>query len=246
MNRETLALVIAFSAGLLACSGGAGNDGTSNPGALGGAGGVVDTGGLVDTGGVVGAGGVVDTGGVLGTGGVQAGGSQATSCRICPAGLVCERNPPAVCDDPNWAEWPVPNSQVDVTAGAPNLESYTDNGDGTVTDNVTGLMWQQVVAATKYAWADAVAYCPTLTLAGHSDWRLPSVIELLSIVDLGQSDSPLVHTINPTYFPSTPSDDFWSASLLAGSSSNAWHVSFDDGSTNNDHVYYTNDVRCVR
>jgi hypothetical protein len=239
MNRGTLALAIAFSAGLLACGSGAGNDGTSNPGGLAGMGAVADTGGVVGAGGVVGTGGVVDTGGVVGT-------VEVTSCGTCSAGLVCERYPPAVCADPNWAEWPVPNSQVDVTAGAPNLESYTDNGDGTVTDNVTGLMWQQVVAATKYAWADAVAYCPTLTLAGHSDWRLPSVIELLSIVDLGQSDSPLVHTINPTYFPSTPSDDFWSASLLAGSSSNAWHVSFDDGSTNNDHVYYTNDVRCVR
>jgi hypothetical protein len=54
----------------------------------------------------------------------------------------------------------MPNSQVDVTAGAPNLESYTDNGDGTVTDNVTGLMWQQAVPATTYTWANAVAYCP--------------------------------------------------------------------------------------
>jgi hypothetical protein len=184
MNRGTLALAIAFSAGLLACSGGAHNNGTSN-----------------------------------------------TSCGTCPAGLA------------NWAEWPIPNSQVDVTAGAPNLESYTDNGDGTVTDNVTGLMWQQVVPATRYAGADAVAYCPTLTLAGHSDWRLPSVIELSSIVDLGQS-SP---SINSTYFPSTPSDwFFWSASPLAGSSSNAWYVGFFDGYTGFFDVSLTYYVRCVR
>ena len=68
----------------------------------------------------------------------------------------------------------MPNSQADVTAGAPNLESYTDNGDGTVTDNVTGLMWQQAVPTATYSWAGAVTYCSTLTLAGHSDWRLPS------------------------------------------------------------------------
>jgi len=98
---------------------------------------------------------------------------------------VCERYPPAACLDPTWAEWPMPSDQVDVTAGAPNLESYTDNGDGTVTDNVTGLMWQQVVSTTTYNWAQALAYCPKLTLAGHSDWRLPSRIELVSIVDLG-------------------------------------------------------------
>jgi len=214
MNRENLALAIAFSAGLLACGSGAGNNGTSN------------------------------TGGVVGTGGVQTGGSQATSCDTCSAGLVCERNPPAACADPNWAEWLVPNSQVDVTAGAPNLESYTDNGDGTVTDNVTGLMWQQAVPATKYAWADAVAYCPTLTLAGQSDWRLPSIVELSSIMDLGQS-SP---TINPTYFPSTPSDYFWSASpSLSLSSSGAWVVRFEDGCTGHYDVSGSyNNVRCVR
>jgi hypothetical protein len=203
MNLGTLALAVAFSAGLLACSSGAGNNGTSNPGGD---------------------------------------GSQATICGTCSAGLVCERNPPAACADPNWDEWPVPNSQVDVTAGAPNLESYTDNGDGTVTDNVTGLTWQQAVPVTRYIWADAVAYCPTLALAGHSDWRLPSIIELSSIVDLGQS-GPI---INPTYFPSIPSDFFWSASPLAGSSSSAWAVLFGDGFTDYGDVSGTLYVRCVR
>jgi hypothetical protein len=228
MNRENLALAIAFSAGLLACGSGAGNNGTSNTG---GRGGVGDTGG------------VVATGGVVGTGGVQTGGSQATRCGNCSAGLVCERNPPAACADPTWAEWPVPNSQVDVTAGAPNLESYTDNGDGTVTDNVTGLMWQQAVPTDTYTWAQALAYCPTLTVSGYGDWRLPSVIELSSIVDLGQSDP----SINPTYFPSTPSDLFWSASPLAGSSSFAWVVTFVYGSANHYHlVSMSSNVRCVR
>jgi hypothetical protein len=219
-----LALAIAFSAGLLACGSGAGNNGTSN------------TGGVVDTGGLVG------TSGVVGTGGAQTGGSQATSCGTCSAGLVCERNPPAVCADPNWAEWPVPNSQVDVSAGAPNLESYTDNGDGTVTDNVTGLMWQQAVPNDTYTWAQAVAYCPTLTLAGDSDWRLPSVIELSSIVDLGQLNA----SINSTYFPSTPLAHFWSASPLAGSSSDAWVVHFYFAFMVNYDVSFHACVRCVR
>jgi hypothetical protein len=131
---------------------------------------------------------------------------------------------------------------VDVTAGAPNLESYTDNGDGTVTDNVTGLMWQQVVPATKYAWAKAVSYCPALTLAGHSDWRLPSIIELVSIVDLGQSNP----SINSTYFPSTSWDWFWSASPSVGSSSVAWLVDFVHGYTLSDGVSSTEYIRCVR
>jgi hypothetical protein len=137
----------------------------------------------------------------------------------------------------------MPNDQVDVTAGAPNLESYTDNGDGTVTDNVTGLMWQQAVSTTRYTWAQAVAYCPTLSLAGHRDWRLPSRIELVSIVDLGVTSGA---TINATYFPSTPTSWFWSSSPLAGSSSYAWGVPFSSGDAGNGDVSFSFNVRCVR
>jgi hypothetical protein len=161
----------------------------------------------------------------------------------CSTGLVCERCPPAACANPTWAEWPMPNDQVDVTAGAPNLENYTDNGDYTVTDNLTGLMWQQTVPSGTYTWAQAVAYCPTLNLAGHSDWRLPSRIELVSIVDLGVSSGPM---INSTYFPSTPAYWFWSASPVAGSPSSAWSVAFFFGYTHDVDFTLTYNVRCVR
>jgi hypothetical protein len=137
----------------------------------------------------------------------------------------------------------MPNDQVDVTAGAPNLENYTDNGDYTVTDNLTGLMWQQTVPSGTYTWAQAVAYCPTLNLAGHSDWRLPSRIELVSIVDLGVSSGPM---INSTYFPSTPAYWFWSASPVAGSPSSAWSVAFFFGYTHDVDFTLTYNVRCVR
>jgi hypothetical protein len=137
----------------------------------------------------------------------------------------------------------MPNDQVDVTAGAPNLESYTDNKDGTVTDNLTGLMWQQTVPTGTYTWSQAVAFCPTLKLAGHSDWRLPSRIELVSIVDFGVTSGA---TINATYFPSTPAGWFWSSSPLAGSSSNAWYVSFNLGYTYYLDVSVSSNVRCVR
>jgi hypothetical protein len=138
----------------------------------------------------------------------------------------------------------MPNDQVDVTAGAPNLENYTDNGDGTVTDNLTGLMWQQTVPTGTYTWSQAVAYCPTLNLAGHSDWRLPSRIELVSIVDFGVSSGV---TINATYFPSTPAGWFWSSSPLGVSSSLAFYVSFNYGFTgSHGGVSSRIDVRCVR
>jgi len=62
-----------------------------------------------------------------------------------------------------------------------NQCSYTDNGDGTITDNVTGLMWQQN-PGTKMTWSQAVENLETFSLAGYADWRLPSIKELYSIV----------------------------------------------------------------
>ncbi len=59
--------------------------------------------------------------------------------------------------------------------------SYKDNGDGTVTDLNTGLMWEQTPAAGPVTWAEAQKYCEELKLAGHGDWRLPTLKELFSI-----------------------------------------------------------------
>ena len=110
------------------------------------------------------------------------------STAACGSGLVCERFAPASCADPSWAEWPVPPST--------SPTGYTDNGDGTVTDNTTGLMWEKTGANTPMTQPAAVTYCATMaTTGGHSDWRLPSKIELLSIVDYGRS-SP---SINPIF-----------------------------------------------
>jgi Protein of unknown function (DUF1566) len=61
--------------------------------------------------------------------------------------------------------------------------SYRVNGDGTVTDRVTGLMWQQGHNATRLGWYEARAACSALRLGGHNDWRLPSIRELYSIAD---------------------------------------------------------------
>ena len=64
--------------------------------------------------------------------------------------------------------------------------SYTDNGDGTVTDKVTGLMWQQVPVNEGFSYDDAAAYCESLELAGYDDWRIPTTKELFSISDFSQ------------------------------------------------------------
>ncbi len=65
--------------------------------------------------------------------------------------------------------------------------SFLDNGDGTITDLATGLMWQTADSQTGMDWEDALSYADNLNLAGHSDWRLPNAKELQSIVDYSRS-----------------------------------------------------------
>lgn len=58
--------------------------------------------------------------------------------------------------------------------GTPLPEAnFKDNGNGTVTDATTGLMWQQKDDGKTRNWEAAKAYCESLTLSGHSDWRAP-------------------------------------------------------------------------
>lgn len=61
-----------------------------------------------------------------------------------------------------------------------NVMSYTDNGDGTITDNVTGLMWQKD-PGEKMTWEEAAAMVKDFELAGYKDWRLPTIKELYSV-----------------------------------------------------------------
>jgi Protein of unknown function (DUF1566) len=138
-----------------------------------------------------------------------------------------------------WAAWRMPNSP---DAGLPNPASYTDNEDGTVTDDVTHLMWEKAVTGVPVDWAAAKQHCAALVFAGHCDWRLPSRIELLSIVDLSRA-APAIDPV----FPSTPQYPFWSSSAFYEGDKSAWIVQFADGHPGLSDVtaglYYS---RCVR
>jgi Protein of unknown function (DUF1566)/S-layer homology domain len=61
--------------------------------------------------------------------------------------------------------------------------SYTDNGDDTVIDNVTGLMWSQGVDTNKVSLAEAEQIASAMTLGGHTDWRVPNIKEMYSLID---------------------------------------------------------------
>lgn len=90
--------------------------------------------------------------------------------------------------------------------------NYTDNGDGTLTDNNTGLNWQQIPSNTLYSWADAQDYCKSLELAGSDQWRTPSLKELFSISDFAIGWP----YINTEYFGLVPAPElkqqqYWSS-----------------------------------
>jgi hypothetical protein len=131
-----------------------------------------------------------------------------------------------------------------VSTGLPNPASYTDPGDGTVKDNVTGLVWQQTVSAETYTWEDALSYCAGLELAG-TGWRVPTRIEVASIIDHTRT-SP---AINTTAFPCTPTGFYWTSSPWAVTTppARSWGTNFYEGLTSNN-VWNTglNRVRCVR
>ena len=95
--------------------------------------------------------------------------------------------------------------------------SYIDNGDGTVTDINTGLMWQQVPSSDDYSWADAVTYCDNLELSGYDDWRMPTLKELFSISDFS-SGWPYLDTgyFNLASGEVTKDEQFWANNHYVG------------------------------
>ena len=125
--------------------------------------------------------------------------------------------------------------------------SYTDNGDGTVTDNCTGLMWQQEDDNVQRNWEAALVYCETLELAEYTDWRLPNRRELESILDMS-THRPM---INEDFFPGTDYGTnvrYWtSTTYVLPPELNAFGVRFGSGYTDaqekTDSSEYT---RCVR
>ncbi|MCD6584320.1 MAG: DUF1566 domain-containing protein [Desulfobacteraceae bacterium] len=124
-----------------------------------------------------------------------------------------------------------------------NIQSvFVDNQDGTVTDTAVGLMWQQETAPGTYDWRQALACCETLILAGHTDWRLPTIKEQRVLVDWSQY-SP---AIDKDFFPDTQFSCYWSSLTIPGSSNGAWCMDFIDGNEYGGEKINTNHVRAVR
>jgi hypothetical protein len=100
-----------------------------------------------------------------------------------------------------------------------------DNGDGTVTDHRTGLIWQQRASDKPMPWEAALQACDNLELAGHSDWRLPNVKELRSL-----SDDQLVQpSLNKKFFAGAQAALYWSSTTQSNRPERAWFVDFTTG-----------------
>jgi len=130
---------------------------------------------------------------------------------------------------------------------AMNDPRFTDNGDGTVTDNKTKLMWSKNANLFEsQEWEQAKSSCDGLTLAGHSDWSLPSISELWSLVDISQFN-PALPAGHP--FTIVPWNSYsWSSTTVHGGVPPpcAWNVSFITGSVFSDEETSEKNVWCVR
>ncbi len=144
--------------------------------------------------------------------------------------------------DRAWPNWPMPNQPG---GGLPNSQNYTVltvGSEEVVRDEVTRLVWQRGLDPRRFTWPDAMAYCDALILAGWDDWRLPSRIELVSLLNLAYTDP----SIDQLAFPNTPGEWFWTASRQAGDPSRAWFVYFYFGYPDTDPDTNQYPARCVR
>lgn len=148
---------------------------------------------------------------------------------------VCRPAPVYTCPPGACAEWPMPDS----IAGAKVAPKYTV-GTEAVTDEVTKLVWQRHMPARPVPGCartggscshdEATAYCDQLTLAGASDWRLPSKIELESLQDDSLRSGVGVNYRLDASFTTTPgSYRVWTSSPIAADPQSHWAVDFVDG-----------------
>ena len=137
-------------------------------------------------------------------------------------------------------------------------KSYTDNGDGTVTDNHTGLVWMKDHKdnCAPLTWESALSYCSTLasgsggltdgSVAG--DWRVPSYVELATLPDMSYPSSSYLNSVFTQTGLNSPCYGYWSSTTVPSDTSYAYYLYSNGGSIYFDdktYDYYLG-VRCVR
>jgi hypothetical protein len=138
------------------------------------------------------------------------------------------------CYDTNGTEIPCPGTGQDgaIQAGvAPPIPRFQVNGD-CVTDNLTGLMWAKNANLPNGTrnWYQAVDDCNNLNLCGYTDWRLPNVNELESLINANEPNSAT--WLNAQGFTNVQAYDYWSSTTGASNPDGAWIVDVWDGNVN--------------
>jgi cysteine-rich repeat protein len=200
---------------------------------------------------------------------------------VCGDGVVCGSE---VCDPPGPGDGCLPGEVCNDECTACTVPRFVDNGDGTITDSLTGLMWEKKQdldgvgnlanphdADNSYSWTshldgdgadpDGTAfvdflgelnYCEstdgateTGCFAGHCDWRLPTIVELQTILPESYpcSTSPC---IDPIFGVTDTSLGYWSSTTNAPVDTMAWEVHFGLGEVGNSSKTSDNRVRAVR
>ena len=124
-----------------------------------------------------------------------------------------------------------------------HIQRYKDNGDKTVSDFKTGLMWQKARGDTTWSWSKAITYCTDLELGGHDDWVLPPIEVLTTIVDYTRGAPACDPAFNCHYY------GYWSSSTsrYGPPVDVPWVVDFSRGEVSTDSKSGDyNYVRCVR
>ncbi len=186
----------------------------------------------------------------------------------CEAGVVGRpiKTGQLICTNAAGATIPCAGTGQDGELRKGLARSYVDNGNGTITDQTTGLMWEKLSndgtihdRDNGYTWANAfavkVAGLNTSAFAGHTDWRVPNVLEIQSLVDY-ESASPSISAAFNTACPTgctvltcsciDPFAIYWSSTTGSFSASSAWYQSFDLTFRNTQPKTATARVRAVR
>ena len=128
--------------------------------------------------------------------------------------------------DGRAGEWgiEVKKKYVRAVRGAKFENLFVDNGNLTITDKSTGLMWFAITAGPM-TWEEAIAYCEDLPLIEYDDWRLPNIKELRSLVDYTRKNP----AIDIEFFPFTYNDGYWSSTTYAFYPESAYGVDLESG-----------------
>jgi hypothetical protein len=174
--------------------------------------------------------------------------SDLAACAAAPPGLLLQTGQ-TTCWDNAFTPTSCTGTGQDGETQRGLARSYTDNGDGTITDNRTGLMWEKLSSfdgsindsEDKYSWQTAftvkIAALNGSAFAGYTDWRLPNQFELYSLIDFGKKNPAVSAPFDTNCEPEcgvlacscTLSDFYWSSTSYEDGPMIAWYVDFSNG-----------------